>query len=75
MQHILNFGSLNIDHVYRLEQLAGAGETVAALSYDVFPGGKGLNQSLAAGLAGANVRHVGAIGAEGGWLLEMLWFS
>ncbi len=61
-----------MDHVYRVTQLAGSGETVAAKSYDVFPGGKGLNQSLAAAKAGAEVVHAGAIGQDATWLLDLL---
>ena len=62
--HILNIGSLNIDHVYRVPNIARPGETVAGLGYDVFPGGKGANQSAAAAKAGAPVAHVGRIGAR-----------
>lgn len=69
---IFNLGSLCIDHVYRVTELAGSGETVAAKSYDVFPGGKGLNQSLAAAKAGAEVTHAGAIGGDATWLLDLL---
>lgn len=61
-----------MDHVYRVTALAGAGETVAAKSYDIFPGGKGLNQSLAAAKAGAEVAHAGAIGKDATWLLDLL---
>jgi len=61
-----------VDHVYRVTQLAGSGETVAAKSYDVFPGGKGLNQSLAAAKAGAQIVHAGAIGQDATWLLDLL---
>ena len=45
---ILNFGSLNIDRVYRVEHFVGPGETIASKGYQCFPGGKGLNQSIAA---------------------------
>ncbi len=69
---IFNLGSLCIDHVYRVTELAGSGETVAAKAYDVFPGGKGLNQSLAAAKAGAEVTHAGAIGGDATWLLDLL---
>ena len=55
-----------------MTSLAGPGETVAAKSYDIFPGGKGLNQSLAAAKAGAEVAHAGAIGKDATWLLELL---
>jgi ribokinase len=69
---IINFGSLNIDHVYRVERFVRPGETIASLSYQQFAGGKGFNQSIALARAGAQVRHAGKIGAEGGWLLDIL---
>ncbi len=65
---ILNFGSLNIDHVYRMERFVRPGETVSSLSYERFCGGKGLNQSIALARAGASVFHAGKIGPEGGLL-------
>ena len=52
---ILNFGSLNLDNVYQVPHFLQAGETMAALSEAVHPGGKGLNQSLALARAGADV--------------------
>ncbi len=45
---------------------------MAAKTYDIFPGGKGLNQSLAAAKAGGEVTHAGAIGNDATWLLELL---
>jgi len=59
------FGSINIDHFYSLEHLPAPGETLAASGYRVELGGKGANQSVAAARAGATVRHLGAIGADG----------
>ena len=50
---ILNFGSLNIDNVYTVEEFVRPGESVTAKSHTVFAGGKGLNQSIAAARAGA----------------------
>jgi len=44
---ILNFGSLNIDMVYDVEHIVTPGETISSLDMQLFPGGKGLNQSLA----------------------------
>jgi len=44
---ILNFGSLNTDHVYAVDRFVRPGETMAARSYRRFAGGKGLNQSIA----------------------------
>jgi ribokinase len=64
---ILTIGSVNIDHVHRVTALPGPGETVPDRGYARGLGGKGANQSLAARLAGAEVRHAGAIGADGDW--------
>lgn len=69
---ILNFGSLNIDYVYRLDSFVAPGETKAAKSLAVNSGGKGLNQSLALAKAGATVSHAGKIGPEGSFLVEAL---
>ena len=69
---ILTIGSVNIDHVYRVAALPAPGETVADMGYAKGLGGKGANQSLAARLAGAEVRHVGAIGRDGGWCRDRL---
>ena len=69
---ILNFGSLNIDNVYTVEEFVRPGETVTAQSRTVFAGGKGLNQSLAAARAGADVIHAGAVGSDGGSLIDLL---
>ena len=69
---ILCFGSLNIDYVYRVPHFAARGETLASTELGVFSGGKGLNQSIALARAGAEVWHAGAVGAEGGFLVEEL---
>lgn len=69
---ILNFGSLNIDNVYNVKQFVQPGETILSLGYNVFCGGKGLNQSVALARAGACVYHAGAIGTDGQILLDML---
>lgn len=69
---ILNFGSVNIDHVYRVEHLVRPGETIASSDYRQFSGGKGFNQSIALARAGAKVSHAGRIGADGVWLREQL---
>ncbi len=69
---ILNFGSLNIDHVYRVDHIVRRGETIGSRSYNRFCGGKGLNQSIALARAGADVWHAGKIGAEGQFLAKRL---
>ncbi len=69
---IFNLGSINIDHLYRVDRLPRPGETVTAASYRAGLGGKGLNQSLAARAAGARVHHIGAVGEDGRWAVEHL---
>ena len=69
---VLNFGSLNIDFVYRVRDFVRPGETIPAKSFARFAGGKGLNQSLALARAGAQVVHAGAVGEDGGFLLDIL---
>ena len=69
---ILNFGSLNIDYVYSLDHIVKVGETQASLGYQVFEGGKGLNQSVALARSGGTVFHAGKIGKEGLFLKEAL---
>ena len=62
---LLNFGSLNLDYVYRVERFVRPGETLSAASQTVNAGGKGLNQSIALRRAGAAVYHAGCLGAGG----------
>ncbi len=68
----LVFGSLNIDHVYSVGEFVRPGETVSALGYERFCGGKGFNQAVALARAGADVCMAGAAGHDGGMLLEVL---
>lgn len=69
---IYNFGSLNIDHIYRLSHIVAPGETLAADTLSFAAGGKGLNQSIALAQSGAETFHVGCIGSDGIWLKELL---
>ena len=72
MPKLINLGSLCVDNVYSVDTIATVGETVASRNHAVFPGGKGLNQSLAASKAGAEVHHIGCVGEDGNWLKEIL---
>ena len=72
MRKILNFGSLNADYVYSVDHIVRGGETISSRRMEVFPGGKGLNQSIALARAGLAVFHAGLIGADGDFLLETL---
>lgn len=47
--NVVNFGSLNIDHVYAVDHFCRAGETIHTAGYTQNAGGKGLNQSIAVG--------------------------
>lgn len=57
-------GSVNLDLVASCPRLPRPGETVSAVSFDRFPGGKGANQALAARRAGADVTLVAAVGDD-----------
>ncbi|MEG0379420.1 MAG: ribokinase [Eubacterium sp.] len=70
---IINFGSLNIDYVYEMEKIVRPGETLSSKERSVFPGGKGLNQSVALARAGADVKHAGFAGkADAQFLVDIL---
>ena len=57
-------GSANLDLVATVARLPGPGETVSGTSYHEYPGGKGLNQAVAAARAGARTAFVGAVGTD-----------
>ena len=59
---VINVGSLNLDHVYRVDRFLLPGETKSSQSYKITAGGKGLNQSIALAKAGATVYHGGVVG-------------
>ncbi|MGB1255627.1 MAG: ribokinase, partial [Thiolinea sp.] len=67
---IYNYGSINIDHIYRVPHLVQPGETLASHDYQQVLGGKGANQSIALAKAGASVRHIGRYHANDDALLE-----
>jgi ribokinase len=70
--NIFTIGSLNLDYVYTVDHFVRPGETLSALKREIFPGGKGLNQSIALARAGVPVYHGGCIGHDGGLLLQTL---
>ncbi len=69
---VINFGSLNIDKTYKVQEFVNPGQTIFASSFQTFAGGKGLNQSIAIARAGGKVVHAGALGEDGGFLLDLL---
>ena len=66
------FGSLNIDKTYSMEDFVRPGQTVSALKMEQFCGGKGFNQGIALRRAGNDVHFAGAVGQDGGMLLDTL---
>ena len=72
LMKIINFGSINIDHVYSVDHFVCPGETLKSESYTIFSGGKGANQSISLARAKAEVLHAGKIGQDGVWLKEKL---
>jgi ribokinase len=69
---VLNFGSINIDTVFRVASIARPGETIAARDVQRFAGGKGANQSVALARAEAGVFHAGVVGPDGHWVVDLL---
>lgn len=71
---VLVFGSLNLDLVTYADKLPAIGETIVGEKLLKFPGGKGLNQAIAARRAGSEVLMVGSIGndADGDYLFNVL---
>ncbi len=65
-------GSMMIDRVVRVRAVPRAGETMAASSSAVHPGGKGANQAAAAARCGARVRMLGRTGADGAFIRDAL---
>lgn len=70
--NIVNFGSLNIDYKFCVEQIVRPGQTVDSKVEQRSPGGKGLNQSLAIARAGCHIYHAGMYGEDGQFLKELL---
>lgn len=69
---VLNFGSLNYDHVYEMEHFVVAKETTSSTNYKRNFGGKGLNQSIALAKAGMEVYHAGKVGSDGQDFIDYL---
>ncbi len=61
---LLVIGAAVLDRIFYVESLPRAGETAVGDRMDIFPGGKGANQALAAAKMGAEVRFLSAVGAD-----------
>jgi ribokinase len=57
-------GSANLDLVANLDHLPIPGETLIALGYAEYPGGKGVNQAVACARMGAKTAFVGCVGND-----------
>ncbi len=64
MGRVVVFGSLNADTVLEVESFPAPGETIRALASHTGPGGKGLNQAVAAARMGGAAVMVGAVGTD-----------
>ncbi len=62
---ILDYGSASLDLVFSVDHISLPGETISSHKREIFPGGKGLNQSIALAKAGAEVYFAGIIGRDG----------
>jgi len=64
---IVVVGSLNMDFVVGVRELPAPGETVLGSNFQMFPGGKGANQAVAAAKLGGQsvaVRMIGRVGYD-----------
>ncbi len=70
---LYNFGSTNIDIIFKVDHIVRPGETIPSSSLTRSVGGKGANQSAGASYAGeAQVYHVGRIGEDGRFIIPLL---
>lgn len=61
---VVVLGSVNQDLVFRQPRLPVPGETIFGREFEKVPGGKGLNQAIAAARAGAQVAFLGRVGND-----------
>lgn len=64
MKKICVLGSINIDLVAKTTRFPLPGESIEGSSFNIFPGGKGANQAVAAGRLGADVTLLGKVGND-----------
>ena len=64
MSRVRVLGSLNIDLVQQVPRLPRLGETLTAIHFQTFAGGKGNNQAAASALLGARTEMAGMVGND-----------
>ena len=64
MGRVFVLGSANLDQFLRVPHIVAPGETILATGSDTSPGGKGLNQAVAAARSGAETVFLGNIGTD-----------
>lgn len=64
MCKIVVVGSLNMDLVINADRRPDVGETILGNSFNIFCGGKGFNQAVAASRLGAQVDMIGMVGDD-----------
>ena len=69
---ILNFGSINKDFFYSVNDFVQPGETISSIRYNIKIGGKGLNQSVGISKAGQKIYHAGIINKDDTFILDKL---
>ena len=69
---VINYGSINIDYVYRVPHFVQPGETLSSLELLTVLGGKGANQSVALAKAGVQVEHIGRVSRSDQWAVDSL---
>lgn len=64
MSKVVVIGSTNVDMVMNVERLPRPGETIGDGAFQIFYGGKGANQAVAAARAGADVSFISRLGDD-----------
>lgn len=65
MSQVVVCGSLNMDVIVQSARRPKAGETMLGATVSLLPGGKGLNQAVAAARLGTQAAMLGAVGDDG----------
>ena len=65
MSRVVVCGSLNMDVVVQSTRRPASGETLLGATVSLLPGGKGLNQAVAAARLGVPTAMLGAVGGDG----------